>query len=230
MPGGWWMTEAWSVSPVYLVSWVVMVVVSIVIHELAHGFVSIRCGDDVPIRSGHMTINPFVHIPPMAWIMFLLLGMTWGLMPVNPHAYRRRYDEALVAFAGPASNVLQAIVLAFAGVLWVRFGSGVINQEFYNNVSIFLSVGVMVNVVGALFNMLPVPPLDGSRILGNFVPAYERLWQREGAQVAIIILSVLLLTLGGRVIWPIGAEVSGWMVETIARLLAPVIGAPPATP
>ncbi|MFZ4575011.1 MAG: hypothetical protein ACOYN0_11475, partial [Phycisphaerales bacterium] len=88
---GWWISEtinAFSNGKIVLTSWIVWVVVSITLHELAHGWTAMRCGDDVPLRAGHMTFNPLVHIPPMAWIMFALFGFTWGLMPIQPANFR----------------------------------------------------------------------------------------------------------------------------------------------
>jgi Zn-dependent protease len=206
------MATAWAESPAFLVSWVVLVVFSIVVHELAHGWMAMRCGDDVPLHSGHMTINPFVHIPPFAWIMFLLVGITWGLMPTNPSNYRRRYDEAMVAFAGPLSNLILAIFFSLGTVLWVKHGTGVINAEFYGNMERFLWLGTLLNMVLFAFNLIPVPPLDGSRILGNFVPAFDRLWQGERGQIVMIVVFVGLFLIAGRIVWPIGAVVAEAML------------------
>jgi Zn-dependent protease len=219
MPGSWWMANAWAQSPAYLVSWVVLVVFSIVVHELAHGWMAIRCGDDVPLHSGHMTINPFVHIPPFAWIMFLLAGITWGLMPTNPYNYKRRYDEALVAFAGPASNLILAILFSLGAVLWEKHGVGVINAEFYANMKLFLRLGTMLNVVLFAFNLIPVPPLDGSRILGNFVPAFDRLWQGERGQIVMIVVFVGVFLMAGRIVWPVGETAAREMIALWARVL-----------
>jgi Zn-dependent protease len=213
MPGSWWMADAWATSPAYLVSWIVLVVFSIVVHELAHGWTAIKCGDDVPLRSGHMTINPFVHIPPFAWIMFLLVGITWGLMPTNPSNYRRRYDDALVAFAGPASNLVLAVFFSLAAVLWGKYGTGVINQEFYQNMDNFLTLGTVLNAVLFLFNLIPVPPLDGSRILGNFVPAFDRLWQGERGQIIVIVVFVGVFLVAGRIVWGIGGLASALLID-----------------
>lgn len=219
MPGSWWMADAWATSPAHLVSWIVLVVFSIVVHELAHGWTAIKCGDDVPQHSGHMTINPFVHIPPFAWIMFLLVGITWGLMPTNPYNYRRRYDEALVAFAGPASNLILTVLFSLAAVLWVKHGSGVINDEFYKNMGNFLALGTMLNFVLFAFNLIPVPPLDGSRILGNFVPAVDRLWQGERGQVIVIVVFVGVFLVAGRIVWAVGEVGASALIQLWSSIL-----------
>ena len=82
MASDWWLSTIFHVSPVLACSWIVWVILSICLHELGHGWMAIRCGDNTPRALGHMTLNPFVHIPwPWAWIMFGLFGFTWGLMP-----------------------------------------------------------------------------------------------------------------------------------------------------
>lgn len=228
MVNSWWLSDAMQDhGMVYVVSWIVWVIASIVLHELAHGWTAIRCGDDVPLHSGHMTINPFVHIPPMAWIMFLLVGITWGLMPVQPANFRGRYDDAKVAAAGPLVNVLLAVGASLAFVLWRQFGQGVGNDALYVNLQQFLFVGTMLNLVLACFNLLPAPPLDGSRILANFVPAYNRLWEGDRGQIAVIVVFAVVFIFAGRIIWPVAAELTGVLVDFWQGLLpAPVRAAP----
>ncbi|VAX40844.1 hypothetical protein MNBD_PLANCTO03-1356, partial [hydrothermal vent metagenome] len=88
MGGGWWVEVYWQQDKVLLVSWVFWLFVSIVLHELAHGFAAIRCGDRTPIELGHMTPNPLVHMGPASLIAFALFGLAWGSMPVNPSRFR----------------------------------------------------------------------------------------------------------------------------------------------
>ena len=80
---GWWVTDALSVSPVLLISWVVWVIGSIVLHELAHGWAAISRGDRTPIERGHMTWNPLIHMGGMSLLVFAVVGIAWGMMPVN---------------------------------------------------------------------------------------------------------------------------------------------------
>src|SRR5690349_8111017 len=120
----WWVTHIWEVSPVFLISWIFWVVLSITLHELAHGITAVRRGDGTPIVTGHMTLNPAVHIPRMAWLLFALFGFTWGLMPISPWRLRGRHGEALVAFAGPACNLLQYIVILLMSIAFHNWASG----------------------------------------------------------------------------------------------------------
>jgi Zn-dependent protease len=217
----WWVTDTLSsVGPVFLIAWVMWVIISITLHELGHGWMAIRCGDDVPYHSGHMTWNPFIHIPmPWAWVMFVIFGFTWGLMPTNPNNYRRRHDESRVAFAGPAMNLGLLVVCLVADGLWLKFGlaSGA-SQALYENVHLFFYTGAMINAVGFAFNLLPVPPLDGSRILADFVPAYDRLFQSEKGQILGFFGFALIFFFGAKYVWMFGHLVAAFGTIAAADL------------
>lgn len=115
---------AWEESPAVLVSWVFWVIVSIVLHELGHGFTAIRAGDRTPIELGHMTPNPIVHMGRSSLIAFALFGFAWGAMPVNPSKFRGPYDRLKVSGAGPAVNVGLAVVCGLACGVWVALTRG----------------------------------------------------------------------------------------------------------
>ena len=160
-------------DPFFFVCVVVTVVVSIVLHELAHGAAAIWQGDDTPITLGHMTINPVVH---MGWFSLLLLatvGIAYGRMPVNPARFRSRFGDAMVAAAGPITNLLLALLSLTALGLWLRFQTGSVSS-FQVNAKDFLWNFGYINVTLAGFNLIPVPPLDGSAILADFSPEYAR--------------------------------------------------------
>ena len=185
----------------FAIAWVLWVIISITLHELAHGWVAIRCGDDVPIHSGHMTWNPLVHIPfPHAWIMFALFGFTWGLMPTNPANYNRRYDDARVAFAGPAMNALLAAACLAADAAWLTFARGV-PEPMQAIIHTILWTGMVINLTGFLFNLVPVPPLDGSHIASDLIPAYRRMLGSEGGQMGGMIALAALFFFGSKYIW-----------------------------
>lgn len=209
----WWFNDYWQASPLFAVSWVVWVIVSITLHELSHGWMAIRCGDMHPKYSGHMTANPLVHIPwPMAWITFGLFGFTWGLMPVNPSNFTRRYDDARVSLAGPGMNLLLAVLCTMV-VVMIDSGRFSLPPEFAEKARLVFRVGQVVNVVGVLFNLVPIPPLDGWHALSDFVPAYRELWQGERGGVIGIVATWALFWYGGAYIFEFGAEVAQWMVE-----------------
>jgi Zn-dependent protease len=220
MGGTWWVTN-WLSGPngqVMFVSYLVWIVGSIVLHELAHGWVAIRCGDDVPLHSGHMTINPFVHIPPMAWIMFALTGITWGLMPTNPYNYKGRFDEVKVALAGPAMNILLALVASVLAVVWSKHGP-VGSDPLHPNVFAFLTIGLMLNMVLAIFNLLPVPPLDGSRALGHVWRWYRDLWQSEAGQIGAVVAFAGLFFFAGERVWLVASRASFALIGVLQAWL-----------
>lgn len=159
----------------FFYSWIFTVVVSIILHELAHGWAALALGDSTPRDSGHMTLNPMVHLGPLSMIFLMLAGMAWGAMPVDVNRLRSRYGDAIVSVAGPLMNLL----LGLAGLTVLAYlkatspaaeGDDALVQ---NNIFEVLRVFGIANLVLCLFNLLPVPPLDGSRILANFVRPYR---------------------------------------------------------
>jgi Zn-dependent protease len=226
----WWIATLWERDPVLLISWVVWVVLAIVLHELAHGWTAIRCGDRTPIESGHMTINPLVHMPPIAIMMFVFTGITWGLMPVNPSRFRGRYDDAKVAFAGPTMNLVLAFACLLAVSAWEIAGSGhwgprfVAKDPLDHNVWLFLRVGLTMNLFLALFNLIPVPPLDGSRIARDFFPAYDRVLSPQ--QPGALILFMVLFYFGSDYIFKAAFRVADFAMLHTIKLMAPGIVGP----
>ena len=201
---GWWMSDLWQQNPMALISWVFWVILSICLHELGHGYAAIKCGDDTPRLSGHMTLNPIVHMGVPSLIMFALVGIAWGMMPVNPSRLRRTIDEAIVAAAGPAVNVLLAILCIVLAILWITFGRSIADPTAYENTRILLRTGAGRNIVLAVFNLVPVPPLDGSRIVATFIRPYRELMRSQGGSMFGLVILVILFRFGGDVIFGFG--------------------------
>jgi Zn-dependent protease len=231
----------WWVSSVYqnggismLLAWIFWVIGSIVLHELAHGWVAIRSGDNTPRESGHMTWNPLVHMGFHSLLFFAVLGIAWGAMPVNPDRFRDRYDPAKVAAAGPAMNLGLALVCAVGFCVWLPlatkmwFPSLDVPEHVGRNVLVFFELGLMLNLVLMMFNLLPVPPLDGSRIVGNFSWRYERFWQGEHAQWIALAALVGLFFFGGKFLFPVARDLSDEITGAISRGLFRVF--PPHAP
>lgn len=150
------------------------VVVSISVHELAHGVVAVLLGDKTPVEEGRMTLNPLVHMGPISLVVLLVSGIAWGSMPIDRTRLRGKFGEAKVAAAGPFSNLLIALATLTALGLWQRFRdapSSELTQVARNGEFLLWVVG-LVNVNLALFNMIPLPPLDGSHILANLSRSY----------------------------------------------------------
>lgn len=212
----WWVTSMYEAGGVVAVGSIVFwIIFSIVLHELSHGWAAIRQGDDTPILSGHMTWNPLVHMGTMSLLMFALLGYAWGAMPVNPSRFRSRYGEAIVAASGPAMNLAISIVAALMLVLWFRLAGGHVAPHVFENVLHFLERGVGLNLFLMLFNLIPLPPLDGSRILGNFWQRYWQLLSNERAVfVAIIVVILAFQHLAGPV-FQVSSTLGAWMLHAM---------------
>ncbi len=162
-----------SDPPLYL-SLLIGVILSIVLHELAHGYVAIKLGDDTPIRLNRMTFNPMVNVGPVSLIFAAICGVAWGSMPIDPTRLRGRYAEAWVSLAGPAMNLAIAIFL-FLLLVGITYGSMVAPEAAfpYDKSTIFCYWLAHINLALMIFNLIPVPPLDGSHILMNFDHRYR---------------------------------------------------------
>ncbi len=181
---GWWIADYWQAGEtVLLASWIFWVIVSICLHELGHGVAALWEGDDTPRVTGHMTWNPMVHMGGMSIVVFLLVGFAWGLMPVNPSRFRhRRWGDAIVAVAGPLVNLMLALVLLTgAGLVAGLFLGGENPPGWGERVFTFLFTGGWLNLALMALNLLPVPPLDGSRILASVSYGYRKLLMHPNA-------------------------------------------------
>jgi Zn-dependent protease len=156
-------------------TWVLPVLLAVTLHEAAHGFVAHRLGDDTAYRLGRVTLNPFKHVDPFGTILLpavlLLLRSPFLFgyakpVPVNFYALRHpRRDMVLVAAAGPGTNILLAILSALAFHLVSYLPAGAVPWVAQN-----LRNALILNVILAVFNMLPLPPLDGGRIAVGLLP------------------------------------------------------------
>jgi len=171
---------------------VLTVIISIVLHELAHGWAALWQGDDTPKQMGHMTADPLVHMGGMSLLMLALVGMAFGAMPVNPRNFRSRYGDALVSVAGPAMNFLLAFIAQLALAIWLA-SKGLTPEGTGQNVQSFLLLFAYTNIALGIFNLLPVPPLDGSSILGNFVPSYKRWTDSLGNPMFVFFILFIVL-------------------------------------
>ena len=171
---------------------VVTVIISIVLHELAHGWAAIWQGDDTPQQQGHMTADPMVHMGGTSLLMLVLVGFAFGAMPVNPRNFKDKYGDALVSVAGPAMNFLLALVSLIALGLWLKM-EGIAAEGFARNCQLLLTVFGYFNIALGIFNLLPVPPLDGSTVLGAFVPAYRRWVDSLGSPMFLFFILFIVL-------------------------------------
>lgn len=202
------------------------VLIAIVLHEYAHGLVSVWMGDDTPKRQGRLSLNPLKHLDWAGLICLAVFQFGWAKpVQVNPRAYRRpKLGMALTALAGPVMNFLLAFLgyLVYAA-LWKQgffFRTGTVVSLVYS----FLMIYISVNLGLGVFNLIPIPPLDGSRILGLILPekyyfGYMR-YERYGMYVLMAI--ILIENFMQITILPttaIKTAIGSWMLRAAAILL-----------
>lgn len=203
-----------------MLSHIFWVILSIVLHELAHGWTAIRSGDDTPIATGHMTWNPAVHMGTFGLIVFALTGFVFGSMPTNPRRFRGRYDDAKVAFAGPEMNFILAFGSAIALAFWVRFGGDLVQEAAYSKISDFFWIGAWLNFVLALFNLIPVEPLDGATVLARFSRTYRNLFMGENARNISMMLFIVVFLFAGKPISQFAVRLTNAVSEMILGWIA----------
>jgi Zn-dependent protease len=183
-------------DPVYFASTVIIVILSISIHELFHALAALSQGDDTAVRAGRLTLNPLAHMGQTSVVMLVLFGVAWGQTPVNPSRFKYPFSDALVSFAGPFANLLLLVLSVWAVLLLQKTGvhSG-LSSSWASVIMDFFSLAAMLNAFLFLFNMLPVPPLDGFGILETFLPFLRPLLQSL-SQYGFFLLIILFMFFG----------------------------------
>ncbi len=215
------------ILPVYLV----VILFSLSVHEAAHAFAALKCGDDTAKNFGRLTLNPLKHLNPIGFICMLVAGFGWANpVPVysrrlkNPHR-----DMAIVSLAGPASNLLVALLFVILYRILLApintlTGSAIANAMkgdmllYYLALAIiqFFFMAIRVNITLAIFNLLPVPPLDGSKILFSFLP--PKVYYKIAPYEQYISIAFMLLLVFD-IITPFISKTSNFIFELLFKLV-----------
>ena len=183
-----------QIDIVYILIVIVVILFSMTLHEAMHGFMAFWLGDDTAEREGRLTLNPVKHIDPFLTIllpvMLAVIGapIFGGAKPVPFNPARLKYDEwgaALVALAGPLTNFIIAFILFASYVLFGASQDTIAGQ--------FLITGVLVNLGFFVFNMIPIPPLDGSRVIYALAPDFVRRGMEAIEQFGIVFIFAIVL-------------------------------------
>ncbi len=183
---------------------------AVMLHEVAHGYAAEKLGDPTARMLGRLTFNPFKHLDPFGLLMLFLIGFGWARpVPVNPLNFKRpRQDMVWVALAGPLSNLLLAGLSGGCLYLLGRMAPGASARMIVEPLTLMAGFSLYINLVLAVLNLIPVPPLDGGRVVVGVLPEGQaRLLSRvEPFGFFIVIVLIFFTPLWGRVLLPLVAS------------------------
>lgn len=186
--------------------------IAITFHEFAHAYAADKLGDDTPRSQGRLTLNPLSHLDPIGTIMLLFAGFGWGKpVQVNPVNYDRRFSmekaDAIVSIAGPLMNFFIALVLTVINGALYKFTNIASQSQIGMIIMLMLNTAIYTNVGLGLFNLIPLPPLDGSKVLKPFLPNNAKIWFENNMQIFEFIFVAL------------------WVIGILGSIVSPIINA-----
>lgn len=185
------------------------VLVSITFHEFAHGFAADKLGDDTPRRQGRLSLNPLSHLDPIGTVMLVFAGFGWGKpVEINPRNFNRNVKmsvgEAIVSAAGPIMNLILSIIFGIIyAVIW-KFAPNFLITQVGSIIMILLRSCILTNIGLGIFNLIPLPPLDGSKIINAFLPYNIKNWFEKYYHIFYIVFVIIWVTgIAGMIISPL---------------------------
>jgi len=172
------------------------ILAALTVHEYSHGMIAYRLGDPTAKDAGRLTLNPFAHLDLVGTIMLFIVHFGWAKpVPVNPYYFKNpRRDMIWVALAGPGANVVLAWVVGLAmQLIYTQAFPAMVSVSFLNYIYTLLAFTVYINLMLAMFNLIPIPPLDGSKIVAGLIPQeYVGMWYRFERLGGLLLLGLVL--------------------------------------
>lgn len=200
------------------------VIIAITFHEFAHAYAADKLGDYTPRSQGRLNLNPLSHVDPVGFILLLWAGFGWGKpVQINPRNFDSkvslRTGEAIVSFAGPLMNFLLAIIFMIFTVALQYFAP---NTTIFNVLYNVCSYTCVINIGLGIFNLIPLPPLDGSKILKNFLSYNAVNWFENNERIFYIVFLLIWISgLSSYILSPIFSAVYnglGWLISSLFGL------------
>lgn len=173
------------------------VIIAVTFHEFAHAFAADRFGDTTPRNQGRLTLNPLSHLDPFGFLLMMFAHIGWGKpVQINPNNFNsnksRGFCEAMVSFAGPLMNFILAVVSCVAYILIIGLAvDSFVSSNVGNIILYLLSILISVNIGLGVFNLIPLPPLDGEKIFRNFLPYKAKDWLNRNYQTLYSVFLIL---------------------------------------
>lgn len=206
------------------------VLIAITFHEYAHAYAAYKLGDDTAKVQGRLSLNPLKHMNPIGIIMLLFLGFGWGKpVQVDSRNFNRNISvskaEAIVSIAGPLANFILAILFSIITVLIIKFDLlAVFSVRVALTILTILQSIIAINIGLGLFNLIPLPPLDGSKVLMHFLPYKARTWFINNEQIFYIIFLLIWITgIAGAIISPAIQTVYSGLLRLTAKILGVIM-------
>jgi len=182
-----------SDNPLYFAAWIGAILIALAIHEFFHAYIAHRLGDDTAESMGRMTLNPLAHTDWLGLLMLVLVGFGWGKpVPVNYYNLKyKKWGAAMVSLAGPLANLIGIVVFGISLKLISIFTTLTVGNLLVQ----FINLLIIINAVLLVFNLIPIPPLDGSKVLFTVLddPKYNDFKKRLEVQGPVILIGLLIV-------------------------------------
>lgn len=201
-------------QPFVYVATIVIVMFSICVHEYAHARTALWQGDETSAWLGHLTLNPRIQMGWPSMIMLMLTGIAWGAVPYNPRNLRKPWSGALVALAGPLANLLLCIAFAGAYSVAAHLAHGEMTGPMQ-----FFGRAALSNAMLFIFNMLPLPILDGWKVLSLFIPDMARMPAQHAGNISMLGILFLWTSSASQYLWTFSSAIAGFFLRMWAHLV-----------